>query len=59
MDQAKSYLRSKKALQDLLVKRVGSLETLEKVILGIEQAAGDLEVRSSACVWVAPADTRL
>lgn len=39
-----SALRSKKALQDLLSKRSGALETIDKLVLGIETATGDLEI---------------
>jgi len=41
---ALSYLRSKKQLEELLVKRLGSLETLQGVLMKIENAANDIEV---------------
>lgn len=44
-DLAKSYLRSRRALEELLHKRVDSLATIQTVLLKIETAAGDIEVR--------------
>jgi charged multivesicular body protein 7 len=41
---ALSYLRSKKQLEDLLTKRLGSLETLQSTLMRVEGAAGDVEV---------------
>ncbi|KDQ09179.1 hypothetical protein BOTBODRAFT_117543 [Botryobasidium botryosum FD-172 SS1] len=41
---AMSYLRSKKQLEELLKKRLGSLETIQSVLLKIESAAGDIEI---------------
>ncbi|PWN37494.1 uncharacterized protein FA14DRAFT_114188, partial [Meira miltonrushii] len=42
--QALSYLRSKKTLEALLEKRVGTLETLHGILVKIEQAASDVEI---------------
>lgn len=42
---ALSYLRSKKQLEDLLTKRLGSLGILESTLIQVEGAAGDVEVR--------------
>ncbi|KAL9935277.1 hypothetical protein V8E36_005625 [Tilletia maclaganii] len=42
--QAKSYLTSKKALEDLLKRRLGALETMNAVTLKLEQASGDIEI---------------
>ncbi|EPQ32388.1 uncharacterized protein PFL1_00584 [Pseudozyma flocculosa PF-1] len=42
--QALSYLRSRKTLEDLLNKRMGSLETISGVLIKVEQAAGDVEI---------------
>ncbi|MCO5596155.1 hypothetical protein L7F22_050215 [Adiantum nelumboides] len=42
--QALSYLRSRKTLEALLEKRVGTLETLHGVLVKIEQAASDVEI---------------
>ncbi|KAG9012072.1 hypothetical protein FRB95_013603 [Tulasnella sp. JGI-2019a] len=41
---AMSYLRSKKQLEELLVKRLGSQETLQTVLLKIESAVTDVEI---------------
>jgi charged multivesicular body protein 7 len=41
---AMSYLRSKKQLEDLLTKRLGSLEILQSTLMRVEGAAGDVEV---------------
>ena len=43
---ALSYIRSRKQLEDLLKRRLGSLETLQATLLRVEAAAGDIEVRS-------------
>ncbi|KDN40178.1 hypothetical protein K437DRAFT_258766 [Tilletiaria anomala UBC 951] len=43
-EQAKSYLRSRKLLEELLLKRTGTVETLGSVLVKIEQAAGDAEI---------------
>jgi hypothetical protein len=37
-------LRSRKQLEDILTKRIGSLEILETMLLRVESAAGDIEV---------------
>ncbi|KAE8227861.1 hypothetical protein CF326_g7227 [Tilletia indica] len=42
--QAKSYLTSKKALEELLKRRLGALETMSSVLLKLEQASGDIEI---------------
>ncbi|KAJ7219458.1 Snf7-domain-containing protein [Mycena pura] len=44
---ALTYLRSRKQLEDLLRKRLGSLETLEGTQLSVETAAGDIEILKS------------
>ncbi|WWD21781.1 hypothetical protein CI109_106268 [Kwoniella shandongensis] len=44
---ALSYLRSKKQLEDLLAKRVGSSEQLRAVIRSIDQAKGDVEIMAA------------
>jgi len=41
---AMSYLRSRKQLEDLLSKRLQSLETLQATLLQVENAAGNVEV---------------
>ena len=41
---AVSHLRSKRALDEVLVKRLGSREQLESVVLRIDQARSDVEV---------------
>lgn len=43
---ALSYLRSRKQLEDLLGKRLGSLEVLQSTLIRVEGAAGDVEVCS-------------
>ena len=43
-DQALSYLRSRRMLEELLEKRTKSLETLHAVLIKIEQAASDVEI---------------
>ncbi|WVQ84609.1 hypothetical protein IAT38_006764 [Cryptococcus sp. DSM 104549] len=44
---ALSYLRSKKQLEDLLAKRVGSSEQLRAVVRSIDQAKGDVEIMAA------------
>ncbi|TFK42436.1 Snf7-domain-containing protein [Crucibulum laeve] len=44
---ALSYLRSRKHLEDLLGKRLGSLGTLEATLISVETAAGDVELMKS------------
>lgn len=63
-EQALSYLRSRKALEELLQRRVASLETLHGVLVKIEQAAGDVEIvkaydLSTASLKTLLADERL
>ncbi|KAH8923932.1 hypothetical protein BT69DRAFT_1333411 [Atractiella rhizophila] len=41
---ALSYLRSRKQLEALLLKRTGTLETVTSVLLSIERATGDVEI---------------
>ncbi|KAG8934572.1 hypothetical protein FRC02_009652 [Tulasnella sp. 418] len=41
---ATSYLRSRKQLEEVLGKRLGSLETIQTILLKIENAANDLEI---------------
>ena len=41
---ALSHLRSRKQLEDLLGKRLGSLEVLRSTLIRVEGAAGDVEV---------------
>jgi charged multivesicular body protein 7 len=43
-EQALSYLRSRKMLDELLEKRTRSMETLHGVLIKIEQAASDVEI---------------
>ncbi|UZJ51170.1 hypothetical protein CBS101457_000490 [Exobasidium rhododendri] len=43
-EQAMSYLRSRKMLDELLEKRTKSMETLHGVLIKIEQAASDVEI---------------
>lgn len=43
-EMAKSFLRSRSSLQDVLKKRLQSLETIQTVLLKIETAAGDVQV---------------
>ncbi|KAK0521313.1 hypothetical protein OC835_006926 [Tilletia horrida] len=42
--QAKTYLTSKKALEELLKRRLGALEMMSSVLLKLEQASGDIEI---------------
>ncbi|KAF9520485.1 hypothetical protein BS47DRAFT_1387120 [Hydnum rufescens UP504] len=42
-EMAKSYLRSKKLLEELLVNRLKSLETIQTILLKLDTAAGDIE----------------
>ncbi|KAF7294787.1 hypothetical protein MIND_01016400 [Mycena indigotica] len=44
---ALSYLRSRKQLEDLLQKRLGSLATLEATQMSVQTAAGDVEILKS------------
>ncbi|KIK08216.1 hypothetical protein K443DRAFT_85634 [Laccaria amethystina LaAM-08-1] len=44
---ALSYIRSRKHLEDLLSKRLGSLSTLEATLITVEAAAGDVEIMNS------------
>ncbi|GLB34835.1 putative snf7 [Lyophyllum shimeji] len=44
---ALSHLRLKKQLEDLLSKRLGSLDNLESTLLRVEAAAGDIEIMKS------------
>ncbi|KAJ7087847.1 Snf7-domain-containing protein [Mycena epipterygia] len=44
---ALSYLRSRKQFDDLLRKRLGSLETLEATLISVQTAAGDVEIMKS------------
>ena len=39
-----SYLRSRKQLEELLAKRLGSLHILESTFIRVEAAAGDIAV---------------
>ena len=39
-----SYLQSRRQLEELLTKRLGSLHILESTFIRVEAAAGDLEV---------------
>ncbi|KAL0946685.1 hypothetical protein HGRIS_012872 [Hohenbuehelia grisea] len=41
---ALTHLKSRKQLEDLLGKRLGSLETLEATLIRVEAAAGDVEI---------------
>ena len=42
---ALTYMRSRKQLEDVLSKRLGSLNTLESTFITVEAAVGDVEVR--------------
>lgn len=42
--KARSYLRTRKQLEDVHAKRVGALETVNELLLKIEQAVGDAEI---------------
>lgn len=44
---ALSHLRTRKLLEDILRKRLSSLDTLESTLIRVETAAGDVEVRIS------------
>ncbi|KAF9564411.1 hypothetical protein CPC08DRAFT_631278 [Agrocybe pediades] len=44
---ALTYLRSRKQLEDLLSKRLGSLTTLESTFIRVEAAAGDIDIMKS------------
>jgi len=44
---ALNYLRSRKELEELLSKRLGSLHTLESTLIHVEAAAGDIEIMKS------------
>ncbi|KDQ60963.1 hypothetical protein JAAARDRAFT_125410 [Jaapia argillacea MUCL 33604] len=46
-DVAMSYLRSRKQLEDILKKRLGSLEILQSTLLSVETAAGDVQIMKS------------
>jgi len=41
---ALTYIRSRKQLEDLLSKRLGSSSTLESTLISVEAAVGDIEV---------------
>ena len=41
---ALAYIRSRKQLEDLLSKRLSSLNTLESTFISVETAVGDVEV---------------
>ncbi|PKI82597.1 hypothetical protein MVES1_003860 [Malassezia vespertilionis] len=63
-ETAKSYLRTKKQLEELLGRRVGALETVSQLLLKLEQAAGDAEIlqtyeRSSSALQQILADPLL
>jgi len=51
---ALSYLRSKKQLEDLLTKRLGSLEILQTTLIQVEGAAGDVEVCALPLISIPP-----
>jgi len=44
---ALSHLKSKKQLEDLLLKRIGSTQQLEAVLRSIDQAKGDIETMAA------------
>lgn len=52
---ALSYLRSQKLLEELLRKRVTSLETIQSSLMKVETVAGDIEVGSTLFVNALPA----
>ncbi len=53
---ALSHLRTKKQFEDLLKKRLTSLETLHSTLLRVEASAGDVEVRPIPCPLCNPAN---
>lgn len=44
IELAKSHLRSRKQLEELLAKRTNTLETMQTVLLRLETAAGDIQI---------------
>jgi charged multivesicular body protein 7 len=48
---ALSYLRSKKQLEKLLTRRLGSLEILQSILIQVEGAAGDVAVGHQLFVY--------
>lgn len=44
---ALSHLKSKKQLEDLLLKRIGATQQLEAVLRSIDQAKGDIEIMAA------------
>ncbi|CAA7271563.1 unnamed protein product [Cyclocybe aegerita] len=44
---ALNYIRSRKQLEDLLQKRLGSLSTLQSTFMTVEAAAGDVDIMKS------------
>jgi len=52
--QASSYLRSRKDLEAVLGKRVGSLGTLQGVLLKIDSSAGDVAVGPAVAFFLMP-----
>ena len=47
-DIAKTYLRSRKQLNEFLTQRLGALETLQSTLQRVEAAADNIQVRE---VW--------
>jgi phage shock protein A len=43
---ALSYIAHRKQLEELITKRLGSLQVLQSTLIRIEASAGDLEVRN-------------
>ena len=43
-EMAMTYLRTRKSLEDVLKKRLASLELLHSTLLRVETSAGDIEV---------------
>lgn len=42
---ALAHLRFKKSLEEVLTKRLGTLQSLEATLMSVETAAGDIEVK--------------
>jgi len=48
LELAKSHLRSRKQLEELLSQRTATLESMQTVLLKLDTAAGDIQVRASS-----------
>ena len=47
-DIAKTYLRSRKQLNEFLTQRLGALETLQSTLQRVEAAADNIQVREES-----------